>query len=177
MRDYFQRSRAILLVIPALLVLILLCAAPVSAATVDITLSGDIAAMPLKPGQTNSDTSVTLTVVLADVPFYVKVKDDMSGSKTPGSAGQMVDYATPAGPYGPAKLATAIGVTGTTSGTTEASAVNALSGTDQTLYTGSEGVTNQVLALSFNQLVAYTDRRLGAGHVYRIRVLFTASPK
>jgi len=176
MRDYFQRSRAILLVIPALLILMLVCAAPVSAQTVDITRSGDIAVMQLKPGQTNSDTSVTLTVT-ADGPFYIKVRDDMRGPKPELSGGQMVDYDIVGATYGTAKLAAAMGVTGTTSGNTVASAVNTLTDTDQILYTGGNNVKDQVLALSFNQLVAYTDARLPAGHAYRIRVLFIGSPQ
>ena len=144
-------------------------------ATVDIALSGDIANMPLTPGTTNTDPSVTLTVS-ANVPFYVKVRDDMSSAKPAGSAGKMVDYETGPTTYGTAKLGAAMGLTGTTLDTTSKTDLAALTAVDQTLETGSAAVSSQGLGLTFSQVVAYTDARLGAGHVYRIVVLFTGSP-
>ena len=62
MSDCFQQSRAILLAIPVMLLVVQVCSIPVSAANIDISVSGDISHMALTTGSSNQNSSVHLNV-------------------------------------------------------------------------------------------------------------------
>jgi hypothetical protein len=177
MRDCFQRSRAMLLAIPVVLLVVLACAGPVSAATIDISVSGDIPYMVMTPGITSQNTSVHLTVTSDTATWTVVVKDASDDGKPPSWAGRMVEwdgsgYVTPS----PKVLGANMMVTGATiTGSSGSSAT--LSSDNQIIESGTAAVTSLEIPLTFAQEVAYTDPHLTApNHVYRIVVTFTGAP-
>ena len=177
MSDYFQRSRAKLLAIPVVLLVVLACAGPVSAATIDISVSGDIPYMVMTPGITSQNTSVHLTVTSDTATWTVVVKDASDDAKPPSYAGRMVEWdGTSAYVASPKVLGANMTVEGATvSGTTGSSAM--LSSVDQKIESGTAKVTSLDIPLTFAQEVAYTDPHLTASnHVYRIVVTFTGAP-
>jgi len=178
MNNCFQRSRAILLAIPAVLLIVLTCCGPVSAATIDLSVSGNIPHMVLTPGITSQNTSVHLTVTSNTATWTVSVKDASDDSKPPSYAGRMVEWdGASAYVANPAVLGANLTVTGAsvplkTTGGVE----RTLSGSDQTIETGLDVVTSLEIPLTFAQEVAYTDPHLTAlNHVYRIVVTFTGA--
>jgi len=176
MSDCFQRSRAILLAIPVVLLVVLACSGPVSAATIDISVSGDIPDMVLTPGSTSQNTSVHLNVTSDTATWTVSVKDASDDSKPQEYAGRMVEWdGTSAYVANPAVLGANMTVTGVTvPGSSGSSAT--LSSEDQVIETGSEIVTSLEIPLTFAQAVAYTDPHLTVpDHVYRIVVTFTGA--
>ncbi len=92
MSGCFQRSRAIILAIPVLLFVVLVFTGPVTAATIDISVSGDIPDMVLTPGITSQNASVYLYVTSDTATWTVSVKDASDDSKPPSYAGRMVEW-------------------------------------------------------------------------------------
>jgi len=177
MSDCFQRSRAIILAIPVVLLVVLVGSAPVSAATIDISVSGGIPLMVLTPGSTNQNTSVHLNVTSDTANWTVSVKDASDDSKPPSYAGRMVEWNGTSSAYvaNPAVLGANMTVTGTdATGSSGSSAM--LSSADQIIETGTAEVTSLEIPLTFAQVVAYTDPHLTVpNHVYRIVVTFTGA--
>jgi hypothetical protein len=175
MSDCFQRSRAILLAIPVVLLVVLACSGPVSAATIDLSVSGNIPYMVMTPGITSQNTSVHLTVTSDNATWTVSVKDASDDSKPLEYAGLMVEWdGTSAYVANPAVLGANMTVTGATvPGSTSGSSAT-LSSEDQVIETGSAIVTSLEIPLTFAQAVAYTDPHL-TDHVYRIVVTFTGA--
>jgi len=176
MSGCFQRSRMIILAIPVVLLVVLVCSGPVSAATIDISVSGDIPDMTLTPGSTNENTSVRLNVTTDATTWTVSVKDASDNAKPDTYAGRMVEWdGTSAYVTTPAVLGANMTVTGTTVlGSSGSSAT--LSSADQIIETGTATVTSLEIPLTFAQLVTYTDQRLTIpNHVYRIVVTFTGA--
>jgi len=177
MSDCFQRSRAITLAISMVLLVILVCSGPVSAATIDISISGGIPHMALTPGSTNQNTSVYLNVTSDSATWTVSVKDASDDSKPPSYAGRMVEWNGTSSAYvaNPAVLGANMTVTGATiTGSSGSSAT--LSSVDQIIETGTAKVTSLEIPLTFAQAVAFTDPHLTVqNHVYRIVVTFTGA--
>jgi len=166
----------IILAIPVVLLVVLVCSGPVSAATIDISVSGDIPDMTLTPGSTNENTSVRLNVTTDATTWTVSVKDASDNAKPDTYAGRMVEWdGTSAYVTTPAVLGANMTVTGTTVlGSSGSSAT--LSSADQIIETGTATVTSLEIPLTFAQLVTYTDQRLTIpNHVYRIVVTFTGA--
>jgi hypothetical protein len=178
MSDCFPRSRAILLAIPVVLLVVLVCAGPVSAATIDISVSGNIPHMVLTPGSSNQNTSVHLNVTSDTATWTVSVKDASDNSKPPSYAGRMVEWNGTSSAYvatNPAVFGANMTVTGATvPGSSGSSAT--LSSVDQIIETGTAIVTSLEIPLTFAQTVTYTDPHLTVpNHVYRIVVTFTGA--
>jgi hypothetical protein len=177
MSDCFQRSHAILLAIPVVLLFVLVCSEPVSAATIDISVSGNISHMVLTPGSSNQNTSVHLNVTSDTATWTVSVKDASDDSKPPSYAGRMVEWNGTSSAYvaNPAVFGANMTVTGATvSGSSGSSAT--LSSADQIIETGTAVVTSLKIPLTFAQAVTYTDPHLTVpNHVYRIVVTFTGA--
>ena len=177
MGGYFQRSRMIILAIPVVLLVVLVCSGPVYAATIDISVSGDIPDMTLTPGSTNENTSVHLNVTTDAATWTISVKDASDDAKPQSYAGRMVEWdGTSAYVATPAVLGANMIVTGTTiPGSTSGSSAT-LSSVDQIIETGTATVASLEIPLTFAQPVTYADQRLTApNHVYRIVVTFTGA--
>ena len=178
MSDCFQRSRAILLAIPVVLLVVLVCSGPVSAATIDISVSGDIPHMVLTPGSTNQNTSVHLNVTSDTAAWTVSVKDASDDSKPQSYAGRMVEWNGTSSAYvaNPAVLGANMTVTGATVPGSHDGSSATISSVDQINETGTAIVTSLEIPLTFAQEVAYTDSHLTIpNHVYRIVVTFTGA--
>jgi hypothetical protein len=175
MNYYFQRSRVILRAIPVILLIVMACSVPVSAATIDISVSGDIPHMVLTPGSTKQNTSVHLNVTSDTATWTVSVKDASDDSKPPSYAGRMVEWDGSAYVANPKVLGANMTVTGATvPGSSGSSAT--LSSADQIIETGTAVVTSLEIPLTFAQAVTYTDPHLTVpNHVYRIVVTFTGA--
>ena len=176
MSDCFQRSRAVILAIPAVILIIIAYSGPVSADTIEISISGDIPQMVLTPGVTNQNTSVHLTVTSDNATWTVSVKDASDDAKPLSYAGRMVEWdGASAYVADPKVLGANMTVTGATvPGSSGSSAT--LSSVDQVIETGTAEVTSLEIPLTFTQEVAYTDPHLTAlNHVYRIVVTFTGA--
>lgn len=177
MSDCFQRSRAILLAIPVVLLFVLVCSGPVSAATIDISVSGNIPHMVLTPGSSNQNTSVHLNVTSDTATWTVSVKDASDDSKPPSYAGRMVEWNGTSSAYvaSPKVLGANMTVTGlSVTGSSGLSAT--LSSDNQIIESGTAAVTSLEIPLTFAQAVAYTDPHLtDLNHVYRIVVTFTGA--
>ena len=175
MNNCFQRSRAMLLAIPAVLLIVLTCFGPVSAATINLAVSGDIPYMVMTPGITSQNTSVHLTVTSDTATWTVSVKDASDNSKPPSYAGRMVEWDGSAYVASPKVLGANMTVTGlSVTGSSGSSAT--LSSDNQIIESGTAAVTSLEIPLTFAQAVAYTDPHLTASnHVYRIVVTFTGA--
>jgi len=176
MSDCFQRSRAIILAIPVMLLVVTACSGPVSAATIDLSVSGNIPYMVMTPGITSQNTSVHITVTSDNATWTVTVKDASDNSKPAQWAGRMVEWdGTSAYVTNPAVLGANMTVTGATvAGSSGSSAT--LSSDNQIIESGTAEVTSLEIPLTFAQEVAYTDPHLTApNHVYRIVVTFTGA--
>jgi hypothetical protein len=175
MSDCFQQSRAVILAIPVMLLFVQVCSIPVSAANIDISVSGDIPQMALTPGSSNQNSSIHLNVTSDTANWTVSVKDAMDGSKIPGTEGKMANWSGSA--YASSgNLAAALQVAGASIPTKTTGADVTLSGSDQLIETGLDVVTSLEIPLTFAQVVAYTDPHLtGPNHVYRIVVTFTGA--
>jgi hypothetical protein len=177
MNDYFQRSRTIILAIPVVLLVVLVCSGPVSAATIDTSVSGNIPLMVLTPGSTNPNTSVHLNVTSDTANWTVSVKDASDDAKPLSYAGRMVEWNATLSAYvaNPAVLGANMTVTGANvPGSSGSSAT--LSSADQIIETGTAIVTSLEIPLTFAQAVTYTDPHLTVpNHVYRIVVTFTGA--
>jgi hypothetical protein len=179
MSNCFQRSRAMLLAISVMFLIVLVCSGPVSAATIDISVSGNISHMVLTPGSTNQNTSIHLNVTSEVANWTVSVKDASDDAKPPSYAGRMVEWNGTSSAYvaSPKVLGANMTVTGAsvplkTTGGLE----RTLSGSDQTIETGLDVVTSLKIPLTFAQAVTYTDPHLTIpNHVYRIVVTFTGA--
>ena len=175
MTDCFQQSRATILAITVMLLFVQVCSIPVSAANIDISVSGDIPQMVLTPGSSNQNSSVHLNVTSDTANWTVSVKDAMDGSKIPGTEGKMANWSGSA--YASSgNLAAALQVAGASIPTKTTGADVTLSGSDQPIETGLDVVTSLEIPLTFAQVVAYTDPHLTVpNHVYRIVVTFTGT--
>jgi len=176
MSDCFQRSRAILRAIPAVLLIVMAFSGPVSAASIDLSVSGNIPSMVMTPGSTSQNTSVHLTVTSETANWTVSVKDASDDEKPASYAGRMVEWdGTSAYVASPKVLGANMTVTGATvTGSSGSSAI--LGSVDQIIETGTAIVTSLEIPLTFAQAVAYTDPHLTTlNHVYRIVITFTGA--
>ena len=177
-----QKLHAILIVIPAFILLMLLCIAQVSAAEISITTTGNLNDMELKPGQTNSDTRGFLTVSCDDPFGYtIEVIDPMTG-KGGNNAGKMVEttdgttYVTP----DPKVLGSPMSVdVPDDAGYSHASKTISDSTSSGFISSavGHQVVSDKLITLTFSQPVSFADTVLTAGHTYRIVVEFDAALK
>jgi hypothetical protein len=150
------------------------------AKTISITVNGPAISLNLDPTASPAvdSTHETLDVSSNTPSWTVKVKDALDDGKP--SAGKMVDYLTTGpGPYGTLALGTAINVGSASVTPGFTGSTKTLSGADQTIELGDADFnaanTFSATPLTFTQPVVITDSVLGANHVYRIIVTFTAS--
>jgi autotransporter-associated beta strand protein len=141
--------------------------------SVAIALNQSSIFLPLAAGSTATNTSLGITVS-ANTRFTITVADSTG---RPANLGYMGSYTSgiydTAGP----RLASALGLAGTTNGTTTAQTIIPPITTGSTLYSGSAAVTNQLLAPNtYSQPVAVTDLHLPTGSTYRIDLVFTITP-
>lgn len=159
-----------------MLLVVIACSGPVSAATIDLSVSGNIPYLVMTPGITSQNTSVHLTITSDNATWTVSVKDASDDAKPPSYAGRMVEWdGISAYVANPAVLGASMMVTGAdATGSSGSSAT--LSSADQIIETGTAIVTSLEIPLTFEQAVAYTDPHLTApNHVYRIVVTFTGT--
>jgi hypothetical protein len=177
MEHYFNRYRAWAIVIPAMLVLILLCTMPVSAADIDITIEGPgISNWIFTPGITNIDSAnITLNVSSISSMWTVSVKDDLDYSKPPLTVGKMVEwdgtaYVTP----GPCVLGTAMNIAGPSVLSKYTGASVTLDGSNQIIESGHIVVNSEKIPITIRQPIAYSDPVLRGGHLYQVIVTYIA---
>lgn len=177
MEDCFCRSRSWTTGIPVILVFVLLCVAPVTAADIDISVEGPgISNWVFTPGITNiNSTSVILNVSSISSTWTVSVKDGLDFSKPPSTVGKMVEwngfaYVTP----NPWVLGTTMGVAGPSIPTKTHGASITLDGSDQIIESGLTPVTGLTMPLTISQPVTFQDPSLKGGHIYQAIVTFIA---
>ena len=137
---------------------------------VAITLNQSSIYLPLTAGSTATNQSLGITVS-ANIPFIVSVADDTGRGSNLGYMGSYTGSAYDAA--GP-RLASPLGLAGTTNGTTAALTITPPITTGSQLYSGSAAVTNQLLAPNtFTQPAAFSDPHLPTGSTYRIDLVFT----
>jgi len=175
--NYFQPSQIGVLVIPILLVIVLLCAVPVSAADIDITIEGPgISNWIFTPGMTNIDsTNITLNVSSVSSTWTVSVKDNLDLDKPPLTVGKMVEwdglsYVTPT----PWVLGAAMNITGPSVPLTYTGASVILDGSNQIIESGLAVVNSEKIHLIIRQPVAYSDPVPRGGHLYQVIVTYIA---
>ena len=153
------------------------------ASVVAISTVGEITNWALVAGASpNVNTGAQLKIT-ANGPFTITAKDTMPTdlTKPVGTAGRMVEAVTATGLYvataAPGKsLATPLEIVGTATEHVTGIDITALSGSTQTLYTadGTYGYSDQLLPLTFKQMVGLTEPRVSAsGNSYRIPVEFS----
>jgi hypothetical protein len=175
MGQYFHRYRVWAIVIPVLLVIVLLCAIPVTAADIDITVDGDISNWAFMPGITNIDsTNITLDVTSISSTWTVSVKDAMDFEKTPGTVGRMAESDAGGAYTGTNVLGTAMIITGPDMPTNTTGASVVLSGENQVIESGLMPVTALQIPLTISQLVTIRDLSLKGGHRYQVIVTYIA---
>ena len=141
---------------------------------VAISLNESAINLALIPGSTATDMSLGITVS-ANAPFVVTVADNTGRSSGQGYMGNYTASYNQGLHALNTTLASAIGLAGTTNGTTSKGSITPpiLAG-GQTLYTGSAAVTNQLLAPNtFTQHVVNADPVLPTGSTYRIDLLYS----
>jgi len=159
-----------------MLLVVIACSVTVSAATIDLSVSGNIPYMAMTPGIASQNTSVNLTVTSDTATWTISVKDASDDAKPPSFAGRMVEWdGTSAYVTSPKVLGANMTVSGgTVTGSSGSSAT--LSSDNQIIESGTAEVTSLEIPLTFAQEVAYTDPHLTApDHVYRIVVTFTGA--
>jgi hypothetical protein len=142
--------------------------------TISIAVTGNISDWAFTPG-TNTQTG-TLTVTSDSSDWGITARDAMEDNKISGTGGRLSEYNETSDSYitvAPRIFGTAMAITGTTTGSITKTDIS-LTGSDQTLETGSAPVTGQDIPLTFSQVVAYTDPHLTNGNQYRITIVFTA---
>ncbi|HUK39274.1 MAG TPA: hypothetical protein VLV30_09185 [Methanomicrobiales archaeon] len=147
----------------------------VTAATVSIALNQTSPIyLALNYSASPATNSSLGLLVSSNVNFAVTVQD--TTGRTSGDQGYMGNYTAStlyqSSPIN-TKLGSALGLSGTTNGTTVAAAIAPpITATPQTLYTG-QPKTNQPLVTLFSQPVTFGDSVLPAGSAYRIDLQFT----
>jgi len=160
----------------AIVILVVLGTALVSAQTFSITVQGNITDWALTPGIDNIDTgTTTLTVVASDpAPWSVIVKDGNDEGKPSGHEGSLVEYNITNSGYvsNPRVLASPIKVMGY-GGTGLTNSTVTLGQTSQPIETGTTSGTFGPVQIAFVQTVTYSDPHLKNGNLYKITVTFT----
>jgi hypothetical protein len=177
MGDCLHGFKVWTIVIPILIIFVLLCIVPVTAADIDISIEGPgISNWAFTPGTTNIDsTNVTLNVSSISSTWTVSVKDNLDFSKPPITVGKMVEwdgtaYITP----NPWVFGKPMNIEGPTVSPKTTGASVTLDGSNQIIESGHAPVTGLVMPLTISQQVAYTDPYLKGGHRYQIVVTFIA---
>ena len=150
------------------------------ASQVSISTVGEITNWALVAGATpNLNTDAQLSIS-ANGPFVIYAKDPMTAPKIAGTAGRMAEtvitgtYVEPAA--GGKSLATPLALDSTTTNFIIGTSLVGLTAAPQTIYAsdGSHGYSNQVLPLTFKQMVGLTEPRVSdVLNAYRIPVEFT----
>jgi PKD repeat protein len=131
--------------------------------------------LPLDYNVTQPITNSSLAfIVSTNVPFTITVRDSTGRSS---KLGYMGNYTTGYQTGSLAtRLASPLGISGTTNDTTLKQTVSPpITASQQTLYTGSQKVSNQYLFNTFSQNVVFEDTPLPHGSAYRIDLQFTIS--
>jgi hypothetical protein len=134
----------------------------------------------MTPGNTATNASLSITISSNAPGFSVSVSDNSGRTVGGGFAatdlghmGNFTDSAYDAFPLN-TTLASALGLAGTTNGTTSEQTLTPPITTGSPLYSGTAAVTSQLLAPNtFSQYVAVTDPVLPDPSTYRIDLLFT----
>jgi hypothetical protein len=143
-----------------------------------INEAGDITNWALTEQFLNENLdSCKLNVTTNRQGWSVTVTDALDEGKTI-QPGKMVQYTTGSSTYGSKYLATAMEMDGlTVSGQYSVTKVEALDGTQKTLFTGDPGLlgtgTWGAIPIYIRQFVTHGDESLPTGQVYRIVVTFT----
>jgi hypothetical protein len=137
--------------------------------SVAITLNENSINLPFAVGSSATDSSLVITTT-ASVPFVITIADTTGRSTSQGYMGSYTGSAYDSG--GP-DLQSYLQLAGTTTGSTTAQPITGpITSAANPLYSGSAAVNNQNLPTLFTQPVAYTDRSLPAGSIYRINLMF-----
>lgn len=138
----------------------------VSVALGDISASGD-----------HASSGETIDITTNYIGWAVTAEDNMDDAKTAGSEGKLTQYTTATTTYGSNVLTNALKVAGETTGDATAAAQFSLSGTGQTVYSGTVAGTFSNVPVTFTQTtVTATDKPLASGQTYRIIVTFAGGP-
>jgi len=132
--------------------------------------------LPLDPNSGSAATNGTLGItVSANGPFSVTVADNGAVKGRTATSGYMSNFTGSSYDLVATHLNSALGLTGTTTGTTNAEVISTpISADGDTLYSGTAPVTDQLLTPNtISQNVANNDLVLPPGSTYRIDLLFT----
>ena len=140
---------------------------------VAITLSSGSVPLTLVPGGSATSSALTITAD-SNAKFTITVNDNSGRALGQGYMGNYTSGAYEASPTN-TTLASPLQLSGTTTGTTTVGTITPpiLTGTPQTLYTGTKWVSSQSLPTLFTQPVALNDPFLPGSSVYRMDMMFT----
>ncbi len=146
---------------------------PVGAATITLSVDGNIQNWTLIPGSTNENsTAVTLNVSCDSSSWTVSVVDNLDDDKPAAGAGRMAEYNTTTGYVNSGSI---LGANLTVEGGSAVNMTNTtatLGPTDQVIETGNNIVTNVQVPVAMSQQVATTDLHLTNGDEYRVVITF-----
>ncbi|HXW98785.1 MAG TPA: hypothetical protein VEI51_03590 [Methanomicrobiales archaeon] len=143
-------------------------------ASVSITLNQTSIYLNLDASLAQPITNTSLGIVVStNDPFFISVTDN--SGRGAGDQGYMGNFTTvyQTTPLN-TKLASALGLSGTTNGTTTVGTITPpITTVAQTLYTGGQKQGSQPLTTQLSQTVGYSDSVLPSSSVYRIDLQFT----
>lgn len=172
MHYFHQGIRSSILVLTIVLLLLIFCNTPASAADISLAISGDINNWKLTMGQDNSNEDLSLTVVANSQPWYIKVRDALDDSKPGSSVGRMTEWNGLSYVTSPHVLSNAVSIAAHSgTGYTAGSAIS-LSGSYQQIASGTT-TPSVIIPIIITQPVTIADINLTAGHVYRIVPTFS----
>jgi hypothetical protein len=173
MRLYFQNWPVIIMTI-GLAVAILFFTSPVAA--IDVSVTGNIQDWAFTPGTTNENSNtLKLTVSTTSTSWHVNVKDALENGKSSSSAGRLLEYNSGTGWVNAGSvISNNMTIVGETSTNVDGS-IATLGPIDQLIETGSAAATNKQMAITLQQPITLTDRRLTNGNTYRVVITFTGS--
>lgn len=146
------------------------CNTVVSAATISVDTSGNINNWMLQSGQTNTDSSLYLTVLADTNPWYVYVRDALNYDKPTSSAGYMTEWYGSAYVASPHILNSKMNIAASAGSGYVAEGTISLSNSDQKIVSGSRTGSSVNIPIVVTQQVTAADANLtaGSGHKYQI---------
>jgi|SRR5208337_894507 len=174
MTPNFQKFQVMLLIVFTATV-VLVFALPAGAATIDVSVNGNIQNWALTPGSTNENSTASpLTVTTTGANTWsVLVYDNLDNGKNSTSAGKMLEYNLTTSQY--VDTGHSLGANLTVDGGSGDSVVGypATLGPAMVQIEGGTGdVNNEVISVTISQQVATTDLHLTNGNVYRGVITF-----
>ena len=151
------------------------------ASQVSISTVGEITNWILVAGDAPNVNNAAQLSISGNGPFTISAKDWMPGPKPAGTDGRMAEVVLDTGTWpataaGGKSLLTPLAIDSTATNFIIATSLVALTANPQTIYSsdGAHGYSNQLLPLTFKQMVGLSEPRVSAaGNAFRIPVVFT----